>query len=239
VRPRRLSPTLPRPNNPSALNLTSSVHLVLAGRLRAQANGRPAAHIRGGLEATPRGRPIAIGAWPLADQMQPRRPALPPATRLPLSDTMGHADLNDGFATGRHAAVDGPALPVDAKAVTWPARPLRMEKQQHAPSPSAATQWGDSEMSACVLRRRLGRCPTAFRSIPIAVTDVSAYCSHVHVPCGQALGSVLYGIWLYARNGPWNQNLRLRRSDKAACWLVATRVLGIDGRSFLFEHRDR
>lgn len=46
-----------------------------------------------------------------------------------------------------------------------------------------------------------------------------------------------YRIHFHARNGSWNQDLILKRSDKAKCWLAATRVLGGKG-DVLFEHRD-
>jgi hypothetical protein len=41
----------------------SSVHLLLAGRPRAPANGRPLEHVAEGSKQPPMGRPIAIYAW--------------------------------------------------------------------------------------------------------------------------------------------------------------------------------
>jgi hypothetical protein len=49
--------------------------------------------------------------------------------------------------------------------------------------------------------------------------------------------SVYYRIFFHARNGSWNQDLLLRRSEIASCWLAATRVLGIRG-EVRFEHID-
>jgi hypothetical protein len=37
---------------------------------------------------------------------------------------------------------------------------------------------------------------------------------------------VYYRVFFFARNGSWLQDLQLRRSEKAACWLAATRVTG-------------
>ncbi len=47
-----------------------------------------------------------------------------------------------------------------------------------------------------------------------------------------------YRIFFHARNGSWNQDLILRRSQTASCWLAATRVRGRDGRSVAFVHLD-
>ena len=49
---------------------------------------------------------------------------------------------------------------------------------------------------------------------------------------------VYYRIFFHARNGSWNQDLILRRSQEASCWLAAIRVLGKDGRSVVFAHVD-
>jgi len=53
------------------LPFASSVHLLLAGRLRAPASGRPLGRIVEGFEATLEGGPIAIRAWPVSPR--PRR----------------------------------------------------------------------------------------------------------------------------------------------------------------------
>ena len=50
---------------------------------------------------------------------------------------------------------------------------------------------------------------------------------------------VYYRTFFHARNGSWNQDLILRRSQVASCWLAATRVLGRDGRSVAMVHHDR
>jgi hypothetical protein len=47
-----------------------------------------------------------------------------------------------------------------------------------------------------------------------------------------------YRIFFHARNGSWNQDLILRRSQAASCWLAATRVLGRDGGSVAFVQLD-
>jgi len=49
--------------------------------------------------------------------------------------------------------------------------------------------------------------------------------------------SVYYRIFFHARNGSWHQDLHLRKSVKARCWLAATRVVGNDGK-VRFEHID-
>ncbi len=49
--------------------------------------------------------------------------------------------------------------------------------------------------------------------------------------------SVYYRIFFMARNGPWTQDLQLKKSTKANCWLAATRVRGKRGQ-ILFEHSD-
>ena len=51
---------------PSDALVASSVHVVLAGRLGAPANGCLPEDVRGGPEASPGGRLIAIGPWALA-----------------------------------------------------------------------------------------------------------------------------------------------------------------------------
>jgi hypothetical protein len=50
--------------------------------------------------------------------------------------------------------------------------------------------------------------------------------------------SVYYRIFFHARNGGWNQDLILRRSASAKCWLAATRVKDRSGRETAFEHVD-
>jgi hypothetical protein len=50
--------------------------------------------------------------------------------------------------------------------------------------------------------------------------------------------SVYYRIFFHARNGSWNQDLILKRSDAAKCWLAATRVKDRSGREVVFEHID-
>ena len=49
--------------------LASSVHVVLAGRLGVPADGCLPEDVRGGPEASPGGRLIAIGAWALAPKL--------------------------------------------------------------------------------------------------------------------------------------------------------------------------
>ena len=49
---------------------------------------------------------------------------------------------------------------------------------------------------------------------------------------------VYYHVFFHARNGSWNQDLILRRSEQAGCWLAATRVLARNGRDVLFTHLD-
>jgi hypothetical protein len=50
--------------------------------------------------------------------------------------------------------------------------------------------------------------------------------------------SVYYRIFFHARNGSWNQDLVLKRSSSAECWLAATRVLDRNGKEVTFEHVD-
>jgi hypothetical protein len=50
---------------------------------------------------------------------------------------------------------------------------------------------------------------------------------------------VYYRVAFHARNGNWNQDLILNRSDAAGCWLAATRVRSRDGRATAFSHVDR
>ena len=50
--------------------------------------------------------------------------------------------------------------------------------------------------------------------------------------------SVYYRIFFHARNGNWNQDLILRRSESARCWLAATRVMDRTGRNVIFTHID-
>jgi hypothetical protein len=49
--------------------------------------------------------------------------------------------------------------------------------------------------------------------------------------------SMYFRIFFSARNGMWHQDLQLRRSPKANCWLAATRVIGRGGQ-VRFEHFD-
>lgn len=42
--------------------------------------------------------------------------------------------------------------------------------------------------------------------------------------------SVYYRIFFHARNGAWHQDLILRRSESAQCWLAATKVVAPNGR---------
>ncbi|WP_437898628.1 hypothetical protein [Sorangium sp. So ce124] len=50
--------------------------------------------------------------------------------------------------------------------------------------------------------------------------------------------SVYYRAFFSARNGAWHQDLILKRSKAANCWLAATRVLGRNGRDVIFLHID-
>lgn len=47
-----------------------------------------------------------------------------------------------------------------------------------------------------------------------------------------------YRAFFSARNGMWHQDLQLRRSDLAECWLAATRVSDRNGRDEVFRHVD-
>lgn len=49
--------------------------------------------------------------------------------------------------------------------------------------------------------------------------------------------SEYYRVFVHARNGQWHQDLQLKRSEAAKCWLAATRVIGGDG-AIMFEHTD-
>ena len=51
------------------------------------------------------------------------------------------------------------------------------------------------------------------------------------------LPSDIYYRLLHVRNGSWNQDLQLSRSEKARCWLAATRVLDRTGAE-VFRHVD-
>lgn len=46
-----------------------------------------------------------------------------------------------------------------------------------------------------------------------------------------------YRVFIHARNGQWHQDLILKRSESAKCWLAATKVFSSDGNS-RFEHID-
>jgi hypothetical protein len=50
--------------------------------------------------------------------------------------------------------------------------------------------------------------------------------------------SVYYRIFFHARNGSWHQDLILKRSSSAECWLAATHVKDRSGREIVFEHID-
>ena len=52
------------------------------------------------------------------------------------------------------------------------------------------------------------------------------------------LPNVYYRVFFHARNGSWNQDLILKRSERANCWLAATRVIGRNGRDVIFLHLD-
>ncbi len=47
-----------------------------------------------------------------------------------------------------------------------------------------------------------------------------------------------YRIFFHARNGAWHQDLVLRRSETARCWLAATRVFDRKGADLILEHID-
>jgi hypothetical protein len=48
--------------------------------------------------------------------------------------------------------------------------------------------------------------------------------------------SVYYRIFFHARNGAWNQDLILRKSQRAQCWLAATKVMAANGSDVRFVH---
>jgi len=50
--------------------------------------------------------------------------------------------------------------------------------------------------------------------------------------------SVYYRVFFQARNGGWHQDLILKRSDTAQCWLAATRVFDKRGKEVVFEYKD-
>jgi hypothetical protein len=50
--------------------------------------------------------------------------------------------------------------------------------------------------------------------------------------------TVYYRAFFHARNGSWHQDLILRKSETAQCWLAATRVLDRRGKEVVFEHAD-
>ena len=50
--------------------------------------------------------------------------------------------------------------------------------------------------------------------------------------------SVYFRVFFHARNGSWHQDLILKRSSKAECWLAATRVKDKNNREVVFEHID-
>ena len=50
--------------------------------------------------------------------------------------------------------------------------------------------------------------------------------------------SEYYRIFIHSRNGQWHQDLQLKRSEIARCWLSATRVFARDGATIRFERVD-
>lgn len=50
--------------------------------------------------------------------------------------------------------------------------------------------------------------------------------------------SVYYRVFFHARNGNWHQDLILKRSSSAECWLAATQVKDKSGKEVVFEHID-
>jgi hypothetical protein len=50
--------------------------------------------------------------------------------------------------------------------------------------------------------------------------------------------SVYFRSFFHARNGSWHQDLILKRSSSAGCWLAATHVKSRNGREVVFEHID-
>ncbi|WP_019498588.1 hypothetical protein [Pseudanabaena sp. PCC 6802] len=52
------------------------------------------------------------------------------------------------------------------------------------------------------------------------------------------LPAAYYRVSFHARNGIWSQDLILKRSEQAECWLAATRVLGRNGRDVTLLHID-
>ena len=49
---------------------------------------------------------------------------------------------------------------------------------------------------------------------------------------------IYYRIFFHARNGQWHQDLVLKRSDKAECWLASTIVFDTNGRDIVYRHID-
>jgi hypothetical protein len=47
-----------------------------------------------------------------------------------------------------------------------------------------------------------------------------------------------YRIFFHARNGQWHQDLVLRKSSEANCWLASTVVVGRNGRGIIYQHTD-
>jgi hypothetical protein len=50
--------------------------------------------------------------------------------------------------------------------------------------------------------------------------------------------SVYYRVFFHARNGSWNQDLILNKSEAAKCWLAAARVLDRRGQEVVLQHID-
>jgi hypothetical protein len=67
--------------------------------------------------------------------------------------------------------------------------------------------------------------------------EINAPAIYTHV-AWQLPESVYYRVFFHARNGGWHQDLILKRSASAKCWLAATRVKDKKGREVVFEHID-
>ncbi|WP_437930148.1 hypothetical protein WMF37_13255 [Sorangium sp. So ce291] len=50
--------------------------------------------------------------------------------------------------------------------------------------------------------------------------------------------SIYYRIFFHARNGSWHEDLILKRSVQAQCWLAAARVMGKRGNDIVYSHID-
>jgi hypothetical protein len=67
------------------------------------------------------------------------------------------------------------------------------------------------------------------------ISAPAEYLPHIRWQLGP---SVYYRVFFHARNGQWHQDLILKRSDTAQCWLAATRVFDKHGKKVVFEHID-